>query len=125
MLPEGDATGLGNGPTPVAPAPTMTKVMSAARFCSSGSRSARSKGGAEEFAPHGPIVEMLLERGFAVFAINPKQLNRFRDRFTVAGAKDDRRDAHVLGDSLRTDRRFAYGGAWFDFGPVVAAIVGS
>ena len=24
--------------------------------------------------------------------------------FTVAGAKDDRRDAHVLGDSLRTDR---------------------
>ena len=55
--------------------------------------------------PHGPIVEMLLERGFAVFAINPKQLDRFRDRFTVAGAKDDRRDAHVLGDSLRTDRR--------------------
>ena len=41
----------------------------------------------------------------AVFAINPKQLDRFRDRFTVAGAKDDRRDAHVLGDSLRTDRR--------------------
>src|SRR5271157_5852169 len=33
------------------------------------------------------------------------QLDRFRDRFTVAGAKDDRRDAHVLGDSLRTDRR--------------------
>src|ERR1700737_4235857 len=29
---------------------------------------------------------------------------RFRDRFTVAGAKDDRRDAHVLADSLRTDR---------------------
>jgi transposase len=39
-----------------------------------------------------------------VFAINPKQLDRFRDRFTVAGAKDDRRDAHVLGSSLRTDR---------------------
>ncbi len=55
--------------------------------------------------PHGPIVETLLERGFAVFAINPKQLDRFRDRFTVAGAKDDRRDAHVLADSLRTDRR--------------------
>ena len=54
--------------------------------------------------PHGPIVEALLERGFQVYAINPKQLDRFRDRFTVAGAKDDRRDAHVLGDSLRTDR---------------------
>ena len=55
--------------------------------------------------PHGPVVEMLLERGFAVHAINPKQLDRFRDRFTVAGAKDDSRDARVLGDSLRTDRR--------------------
>lgn len=54
--------------------------------------------------PHGPVVEVLLERGFAVFAINPKQLDRFRDRFTVAGAKDDSRDAHVLGDALRTDR---------------------
>ena len=53
--------------------------------------------------PHGPVVEMLLEHGFMVFAINPKQLDRFRDRFTVAGAKDDRRDAHVLGTSLRTD----------------------
>jgi transposase len=55
--------------------------------------------------PHGPVVEMLLEHGFAVFAINPKQLDRFRDRFTAAGAKDDSRDAHVLGDSLRTDRK--------------------
>lgn len=54
--------------------------------------------------PHGPVVEMLHEHGFVVFAINPKQLDRFRDRFTVAGAKDDRRDAHVLGASLRTDR---------------------
>jgi transposase len=54
--------------------------------------------------PHGPIVEALLERGFHVYAINLKQLDRFRDRFTVAGAKDDRRDAHVLGDSLRTHR---------------------
>jgi transposase len=55
--------------------------------------------------PHGPVVEMLLEHGFVVFAINPKQLDRFRDRFTAAGAKDDSRDAHVLGDSLRTDRK--------------------
>ena len=54
--------------------------------------------------PRGPLVETLLERGFAVYSINPKQLDRFRDRFTVAGAKDDSRDAHVLADSLRTDR---------------------
>lgn len=62
--------------------------------------------GATEVAievPHGPVVETLLERGMIVHAINPKQLDRFRDRFTVAGAKDDRRDAYVLADSLRTD----------------------
>ena len=53
--------------------------------------------------PHGPVVEALLERGFVVHALNPKQLDRFRDRFTVAGAKDDRRDAIVIASSLRTD----------------------
>ena len=53
--------------------------------------------------PRGAVVETLIERGFAVFSINPKQLDRFRDRHNVAGAKDDRRDAFVLGDSLRTD----------------------
>jgi Multicopper oxidase/Transposase len=52
----------------------------------------------------GPVVEALLERGFCVYGINPKQLDRFRDRFTVAGAKDDRRDPHVLAESLRPDR---------------------
>jgi transposase len=56
-------------------------------------------------APRGPVVEVLLERGFQVFAINPKQLDRFRDRFSMSGAKDDSRDAQVLGHSLRTDRR--------------------
>lgn len=55
--------------------------------------------------PRGPVVEILVERGFQVHSINPKQLDRFRDRFTVAGAKDDSRDAHVLADALRTDRR--------------------
>lgn len=52
----------------------------------------------------GPVVETFLERDFAVFSLNPKQLDRFRDRFSVAGAKDDSRDARVLGNSLRTDR---------------------
>src|SRR5215468_2506949 len=54
--------------------------------------------------PRGAIVEGLLERSFHVFAINPKQLDRFRDRHSVAGAKDDRRDAFVLADSVRTDQ---------------------
>lgn len=54
--------------------------------------------------PRGAVVESLVERGFHVYSINPKQLDRFRDRHTVAGAKDDRLDSLVLGDSLRTDR---------------------
>jgi transposase len=53
--------------------------------------------------PHGPVVETLLERGFHVYAINPKQLDRFRDRFTMAGAKDDSRDAETMASALRTD----------------------
>jgi hypothetical protein len=41
--------------------------------------------------PHGPVVDALLDRGFIVHSINPKQLDRLRDRFSVAGTKDDRR----------------------------------
>jgi len=52
---------------------------------------------------HGPAVDALIDRGFRVFAINPKQLDRFRDRYSPAGAKDDTRDADTLGRSLRTD----------------------
>jgi len=53
--------------------------------------------------PHGPVVDVLLDRGFAVHAINPKQLERLRDRVSLAGAKDDRRDARVAAGGLRTD----------------------
>jgi len=55
--------------------------------------------------PHGPVVETLIEREFKVHAINPKQMDRFRDRFTLAGAKDDSRDAEVMASALRTDPR--------------------
>jgi transposase len=70
---------------------------------------ARTGGNARQIAvaietPRGSIVDTLLDRGVRVFVLNPKQLDRFRDRHTVAGAKDDRRDAFVLADSLRTDR---------------------
>lgn len=54
--------------------------------------------------PHGAVVETLIEAGLVVFAINPKQLDRLRDRRTVAGAKDDRLDALVLADGVATDR---------------------
>lgn len=53
--------------------------------------------------PHGPVVEALMERGFSLYAINPKQSDRFRDRFSPAGSKDDSRDAEVLSDAIRTD----------------------
>src|SRR5215204_6507973 len=54
--------------------------------------------------PHGPVVDALLDRGFAVHAINPKQLERLRDRVSLAGTKDDRRDARVAAGGLRTDQ---------------------
>src|SRR3546814_17711618 len=53
--------------------------------------------------PHGPVVESLMARGFRLHAINPKQLDRFRDRFSPAGAKDERRDDAVLASALRPD----------------------
>jgi transposase len=53
--------------------------------------------------PRGAVVDVLLAHGFHVFALNPKQLDRFRDRHTVAGAKDDRRDALALATALVTD----------------------
>lgn len=55
--------------------------------------------------PRGALVETLVERRFAVYSLNPKQMDRFRDRHTAAGAKDDRRDALVIADSLRTDMK--------------------
>lgn len=53
--------------------------------------------------PHGAVVETLLGSGIAVFSINPKQVDRFRDRHSMSGAKDDRRDAFVLADALKSD----------------------
>lgn len=53
--------------------------------------------------PHGAVVETMVERGFAVFSLNPKQMDRFRDRHSVSGAKDDSRDAFVIADALATD----------------------
>ena len=53
--------------------------------------------------PRGAVVESLLEHGFAVFSLNPKQMDRFRDRHCVAGSKSDQFDSLVMGDSLCTD----------------------
>ena len=52
--------------------------------------------------PHGAVVDGLLDRGFLVFAINPKQADRARELFVLSGAKDDPRDADGLSVVLRT-----------------------
>jgi transposase len=54
--------------------------------------------------PDGPVVEALLEAEFTVFVIDPKQVKNLRGRYGSAGNKDDRFDAYVLADVLRTDR---------------------
>ena len=48
----------------------------------------------------GPVVECCQACGYNLYAMNPKQADRFRDRFSPAGAKDDRRDALVLATAL-------------------------
>ncbi len=52
---------------------------------------------------HGAVVEALLAKGLRVYSINPKLLDRLRDRFSMAGAKDDRRDAFVLASCVESD----------------------
>ncbi len=52
----------------------------------------------------GPVVEALLDAGITVVVISPNQLKNLRSRYGSAGNKDDRFDAYVLADTLRTDR---------------------
>jgi transposase len=52
----------------------------------------------------GPWVQALLAAGYQVYAINPLQVARYRERHSVSGAKSDAADAHTLADMVRTDR---------------------
>ena len=52
----------------------------------------------------GPVVDALLEAGVTVVVITPRQVKNLRSRYGSAGNKDDRFDAYVLADVLRTDR---------------------
>lgn len=51
----------------------------------------------------GPWVGALVAAGYQVFAINPLQAARYRERRSVSGAKSDAADAHMLADMVRTD----------------------
>ena len=54
--------------------------------------------------PDGPVVEALLAAQLTVVVISPNQVKNLRSRYGSAGNKDDRFDAYVLADTLRTDR---------------------
>jgi transposase len=51
----------------------------------------------------GPAVERLLEMGVAVYPMNPKAAQRYRERNHISGAKNDFIDADSFSDALRTD----------------------
>lgn len=52
----------------------------------------------------GGWVHALVAAGYVVYAINPKQVARYRERHTTSGAKSDPGDAHVLAEIVRQDR---------------------
>jgi hypothetical protein len=51
----------------------------------------------------GPWVAALVTAGYTVYAINPLQAARYRQRHAVSGAKSDAANAHTLADMIRTD----------------------
>jgi hypothetical protein len=51
----------------------------------------------------GPWVPALTAAGYRVYAINPLQVGRHRERTRVSGAQSDRADAHLLADMVRID----------------------
>jgi transposase len=51
----------------------------------------------------GPWVQALVAAGYTVYAVNPLQAARYRERLAVSGAKSDAADAHMLADMVRTD----------------------
>lgn len=53
----------------------------------------------------GPVIDALLAAGHTVFVIPPSQVKALRQRYGSAGNKDDRFDAFVLADTVRTDMR--------------------
>jgi transposase len=55
--------------------------------------------------PDGPVVDALLTAAHTVYVVPPSQVKALRRRYGSAGNKDDRFDAYVLADTVRTDRR--------------------
>ncbi|SNY73431.1 IS110 family transposase [Paractinoplanes atraurantiacus] len=53
----------------------------------------------------GPVIDALLAAGRIIYVIPPSQVKALRQRYGSAGNKDDRFDAFVLADTVRTDQR--------------------
>ena len=53
--------------------------------------------------PDGPVIDALLAAGLPVVVIASRHVKALRTRHGLAGNKDDRADAFVLADALRTD----------------------
>jgi transposase len=54
--------------------------------------------------PDGLLVEALLAAGYTVYALNPKAVERYRERTRAGGGKTDPADAELLARILVTDR---------------------
>ncbi len=52
----------------------------------------------------GPVIDALLATDLTIYVIPPSQVKNLRGRYGSAGNKDDRFDAYVLADTIRTDR---------------------
>ncbi|WKX16165.1 IS110 family transposase [Streptomyces sp. NL15-2K] len=73
-----------------------------------------AKHGGEDLDPAGVVigietdrgswVQALIASGYRVYAINPRQAARFKERYGSSGAKSDKGDAHALADMVRIDR---------------------
>jgi transposase len=65
-----------------------------------------TKAGATRVAierPDGPVIEALFAAGLEVVVIASRHVKALRTRYGTAGNKDDRSDAFILADVLRTD----------------------
>ena len=71
----------------------------------------------------GPWMSALVAAGYRVYAINPRSIDRYRERHHVGGGKSDAGDAKLLADLVRTDRHNHRGFAGATIGGRIASEV--
>ena len=68
-------------------------------------------------------MSALVAAGYRVYAINPRSIDRYRERHHVGGGKSDAGDAKLLADLVRTDRHNHRGFAGATIGGRIASEV--